>query len=751
MRRVWGVVLAVSVCVCWCYVVGGAFALPPGRHYEMVSPVFKGGYGASRIEGVAPHGEGVAYFSQGVFAGAPRSSVGETPLGGLGYIARRTGSGWASVPLTAPLVLLAGTFPADISPSLGLLLGMGNPGPNSENLFPETDLVLHSTESPDTVVGWEPAGGLQTPEISYRAANVDFCHILFYSQRTLLPGAEPGSSGSLYEFDRGCNGEPSLSSLVGMNNKNRPVHQGCEVDLGNSDYRPAGTSSTFNAIDMDGREVFFTVCLAEPTGPMPAVPHQLFVRLDGSRTLEVSRPLAPACAEVPCNGAVSRGSADFVGASEDGSSVYFTAPLAGGQAPLVPSDTDVSNNLYMATIGCPNTNRGCTAAERVVTALTQVSHDSSGGAAEVQGVLRVAPDGRRVYFVAHGVLGEEGPSGRGVHSKPVQGADNLYVYDSAARRTAFVADLCTGPELSGGVASREVLVGGIEDSRCPVELSTRFDVNGVARNDSGLWLTNGAEAQTAGADGRFLVFAAYAQLTGDDTNTARDVYRYDAETGVLERISIGEDGYDADGNGGASDAEIAPGNHGSGATGHGLRAQYELDKRAISEDGSRIMFTSARPLSPSVSNGGLVNAYEWHEEGPDGGEVSLVSTGSDEQPVTDVVISPDGSSVLFVTVQGLVPQDTDGLPDVYDARLGEGFPQPPEQRRPCEGDACQGPLTNPAPLLIPGSVSQAPGGNWPATKRPVRSKKKVRAKRKRKARTRRARGRRRGRALPPRS
>ena len=39
-----------------------------------------------------------------------------------------------------------------------------------------------------------------------------------------------------------------------------------------------------------------------------------------------------------------------------------------------------------------------------------------------------------------------------------------------------------------------------------------------------------------------------------------------------------------------------------------------MDTRAISEDGSRIVFTTAEPLSPAPSNG-LTNVYEWHEEG----------------------------------------------------------------------------------------------------------------------------------------
>ena len=39
-------------------------------------------------------------------------------------------------------------------------------------------------------------------------------------------------------------------------------------------------------------------------------------------------------------------------------------------------------------------------------------------------------------------------------------------------------------------------------------------------------------------DGRYVVFTTASQLLDTDTDTARDVYRYDAETGELTRISI---------------------------------------------------------------------------------------------------------------------------------------------------------------------------------------------------------------------
>src|ERR1700729_326948 len=71
----------------------------PERHYEMVSPLFKAGFGASHIEAVAENGESVVFFSPGAFAGAPAGFS-----GGLinSYLARRSGSQWSTTPLMPP-------------------------------------------------------------------------------------------------------------------------------------------------------------------------------------------------------------------------------------------------------------------------------------------------------------------------------------------------------------------------------------------------------------------------------------------------------------------------------------------------------------------------------------------------------------------------------------------------------------------------------------------------------------------------
>jgi hypothetical protein len=716
------VALAVLVLAATALTAAPALALPEGRVYELVSPVYKGGYGVGSqgaIAAVAPDGESVAYYSAGAFGGLPSGAE------EFDYLARRGSSGWSTEPFGMPATVLSYVGGRDVSSTLDSTLALGKPGPNVEGAYKEgleEEVFLHSPGSGDAGNTWTSAGVVMKrldekpfDGVAYEGGSADLCHLFFdLSQGPLLPQASEAGDphGVLYELDRGCaGGQPSLR-VVGLNNSGKLIAPACPVALGSEQYlEEKFRLSEFNAVAAGGGEVFF-----ESGVGTACVPHQLFVRLGGSRTLEVSRPLdVGGCVgevggvpgEVPCAGAASRASATFVGASEDGSRVFFMtkAPLVGG---------DGTDNLYMASIGCPPGEPGCEVAGREVTSLTDVSADPNGGSAEVQGPVRVATDGSRVYFVARGELlspaqlktlaGEK-------RAVPHLGADNLYVYDAAGVSVAFVADLCSTSEGSGTV----------RDLSCP---------SGLERHgsDTGLW-AGSPEAQANSCrpgrsscePGRFLVFSTFARLTASDTNEARDVYRYDAVTGIIERVSVGEAGYHANGNceggdgQGQCDATIREGHWDE----QSVSKQYEMDNRALTEDGSRVVFTTAEPLSPAAVNG-LANVYEWHAgPGDSEGSVSLVSSGSGE-PTEDAVISPEGRDIFFVTSQGLVAQDTDGEADIYDARLGGGFPSLPVAAAPCEGDACQGPLTNPAPLLVPGSVSQAPGQNFAApTSKPV--------------------------------
>jgi hypothetical protein len=717
-----------------------ALALPEGRVYEMVSPPYKAGYSAYALDAVAPDGESAVFISQGTFAGAPAGKN----FGGAPYLARRAAAGWSTSSLEAPAAVapLGSTF--DFSTTLQSSLWTGKLGPNEGAATLETNQAVflrHAVDEPDTVENWPVTGDVVESlektrlDTSVEGVSSDLCHVVFntnaggYSQ--LLPSAV-GTEADVYEFETGCNGEHALR-LVAVKNKDgadgepEVIYPVCKDYLGGigpvgNEAEGFGEASKFNDVAAEGSEMFFTAfvnlqndqgCKIDSTQSLLSVP-QVFVRLDGTRTLEVSKPVGEACSEVPCANAASRAPALFWGASEDGSKVFFAASEA-----LVPGDSDGSNNLYMATIGCAGGGQGCEAAEKQVTSLVAVSHGPVvGEAAEVQGVVKIASDGSRVYFVARGVL-SAGANAEG--DAPVKGADNLYVYDSVTGGPpVFIADLCSEAGRSGLVA----------DYRCPSDLEPSG--GGKGRHDQGLWDVEQSggygwehPAQTAGPEGdagRFLVFASFGKLVKSDTDGARDVYRYDAQTGSLERVSLGEAGSGTNGNcedttpttevGGMDTCDATlpfyegflPPNSGA--------LQRGLATRAVSEDGSRIVFVTAQPLSPAAVNG-LINVYEWHKEpGWSEGRVTLISSGSAPEGQRQAVITPSGRDIFFVTGQGLVPQDTDGQADVYDARLGGGFPAASAERQPCSGDACQGPLTNPAPLLVPGSVPQAPGGNF---------------------------------------
>ncbi len=701
------------IAACWTVAMGltsvSALALPEGRHYELVSPVYKGGYGANGILAVSPSGERLAFGSLGAFSGDP----GDNGIANYYVSSRVEGVGWSTVTVAFPASIAPDGGVIDFSSTLDSTLNQAYLGPNfgvaSEDSH-EVEYLVHQTDAPDTGPNApDPAPNFENSGMILRDLNqtfVDlrsevtssnFSHIVFEVFGTgdtqLLPEAATSESHT-YEMANGSEGHESSLRLVGLNNKDKVLNPSCEAKIASV---LSGNNDSFHSISADGSEVFFrtSVDAACEDG-------QLFVRLGGVKTVEISRSLATVCEEVPCPGAEARKPAIFRGASTDGSIVFFTT-----EQPLVSDDSDASNNLYMARMGCAGGRVECGPVEREVTELKQVSRNPNAAQpAEVQDVVAIAPDGSHVYFVAKGnllgsveqeVLVAEGSR------LPHAGADNLYAYDSLTGKTAFIADLCSGPQLSGGV----------EDIGCssglPAEASSE-------RNDTSLWTAGGREAQVNVCSrpiasectvdretGRFLVFSAYAQLTAGDADAKKDIYRYDDVTGRLVRVSEGEGGYDENGNSEA-DANITPS---SVLDSERMRLQSGMDSRGVSEDGSRVVFRTAASLSPAAVNG-LENAYEW-----DRGRVSLVSTGSASGPVGQVVISSSGVDVFFTTTQGLVPQDTDGQQDVYDARLGGGFPVAAAERQPCSGDACQGPLTNPAPLLVPGSVSQAPGGDFP--------------------------------------
>src|SRR5205823_14171721 len=78
------------------------------------------------------------------------------------------------------------------------------------------------------------------------------------------------------------------------------------------------------------------------------------------------------------------------------------------------------------------------------------------------------------------------------------------------------------------------------------------------------------------------------------------------------------------------------------------------------------------------------DVYEWEQVGTgscqseerEGGCVYLLSSGTSPDPSFYLDNDESGENVFFTTRAGLVEGDTDGSYDVYDARVGGGFPEP---------------------------------------------------------------------------
>ncbi len=232
------------------------------------------------------------------------------------------------------------------------------------------------------------------------------------------------------------------------------------------------------------------------------------------------------------------------------------------------------------------------------------------------------------------------------------------------------------------------------------------------------------------ADGARMLFLSEASLTGydnKDLNTGEadsEVFLYDAsEAGTLTCVSCNPTF------GRPVGSSTIPGSAANG-TAEGSTDSYK--PRVLSANGKRVFFDSEDALALSDTNN-AADAYQWEAQGEGscsraGGCVSLISSGRSAGGATFIDASTDGADAFLVTDDSLIKADPGGV-DLYDARVGGGFPlpQPPIA---CEGDACQplpsAPVDPTLTTLLKGPGN--PGVRYPKERRRGCPKGKVRRK-----------------------
>jgi hypothetical protein len=136
--------------------------------------------------------------------------------------------------------------------------------------------------------------------------------------------------------------------------------------------------------------------------------------------------------------------------------------------------------------------------------------------------------------------------------------------------------------------------------------------------------------------------------------------------------------------------------------------------RVMSADGSRVFFDSAEPLVPQDVNG-LLDVYEWERDGSGSckeveGCIYLLSGGADPESSYLMGVSASGNDAFLISRAELIAQDEGNDDLVYDARVG-GV-QPPSLPA-CSGSGCQGVPPAPPIFATPSSVTFNGVGNFP--------------------------------------
>jgi hypothetical protein len=626
---------------------GASFALPDHRAWEMVTPPDKGG---APVEALTREGGIILASTDGnTLAYVVNGALGEEVEGNRSpevqqILATRSQTAWESKDIATPSVTAKGVVPG------------------SAPLYQafSTDLTSAIVEPPEPSVEPPLAEGV-TQGTMYRRDNATGAYLPLVTETDTAPGThfDEDTRFSLATPDLGHVVIRSSVALLGPGS--RPgLYEWSAGHLSFVSVRPNGKAASAPELGLFGSNVAHALSdngsriVWTNKEDLNTRGGHLYLR-DVERSQTVQLDAAQGVVEP------EKGSAQFQGASADGSRIFFT-----DRQRLTPDSTAEPGqgmgkpDLYECEIIEVSAKLACE--------LTDLTMDPNAGEhANVQGLLLgINDEGTSVYLVAQGVLASN-RNGNGEEAK--SGEDNLYAlhYDGVKWSTMFIATLSgeDSPEWEGDQIYNSAY------------LTARVSPNG-----------------------RYLAFMSEATITGYDNvdaspaaNGARDeeVYLYDAATATLRCVSCNPTGArpagvldmerSGEGLGLLVDRRLVWGREKHehwlagnipGWTARSLTSAI-FQSRYLSDQG-RLYFNSPDTLVPAAVNH-KENVYEYEPSGvgscqsPSGGCVSLISGGSSAHESAFLEATPDGSSVFFLTEAQLIPsEDTDTAFDIYDAR-----------------------------------------------------------------------------------
>jgi hypothetical protein len=692
--------------------VAGAFQLPDGRQWEMVSPPNKDG---ARIDADEEEGGGAqAAAGGGALMWAASVPVGAEVAGSRTlewsqiYSARGAG-GWSSRDIegahaTADGFLLGNgseyeLFSSDLS--LGLV-EQKSPTPLAPQATEMTPYLREDGGSsflplvtPENVPPGVKFGGVISPKNNkpegypqFAGASPDLSHVVLESPDALTSNASSGEPLNLFEW---AGGRLALIDVL-------PDGAVSGAELGGSMNGVAGTIVR-HAVSDDGSRVVWSLDGHLYLRHMAASEAE-----DETIQLDALQPGASG---------IGQPNAVFQTASSDGSRVFFTDT----QELTADSTAETGKpDLYVFEITSGD-------GEPLKGTLTDLTADAGAGeSADVQGLLPGASeDGAYVYLVATGVL-SAAASADGEKAMP--SADNLYVlHDTGAGwTTGFVAGLSAKDAPDWGLGP----AGGKELA----DLTSRVS-----------------------PDGRYLAFMSDREPTGYDNHDANsgeadeEVFLYDAEAaGGAGRLICASCNP-----GGARPVGVHDLGNGSGGSGN--QGKLLVDEMAVWEeswlaanipgwtsvnnnglafyqsrylsDSGRLFFDSSDALVPQDQDG-TEDVYEYEPSSVGScrtssatfserseGCVDLISSGTSGEESAFLDASESGGDVFFLTAAKLAPQAYETSVTVYDAHecaAQSPCTSPPSVPAPCTTpEACRAPSA-PQPAIFGAPSSQTFSG-----------------------------------------